>query len=167
MKLTSFLAIALLTLAGPGALWAQVTPTTPTKKPGEAVTLKAVTFKGDVKPGVEVTAVVQFEIEAGYHVQANPASEPAYIPAVFKLEPAAGVIASPIRYPAGKEEPVAGLPKPLKVYDGTFEILIPLKIKPDAKLPIAIPGLLTYQACKGSTCYPPRKLKVEIPLTSN
>ena len=86
---------------------------------------------------------------------------------MFKLEPAAGVIASPIRYPAGKEEPVAGLPKPLKVYDGTFEILIPLKIKPDAKLPIAMAGLLTYQACKGSTCYPPRKLKVEIPLTAN
>lgn len=158
VALAVFVIPSLSLLAQPASL------TPPAKKPGEAVTLKKVSLKGDVKPGAQLTAVVQFEIEGGHHVQANPPSEPVYIPAVLKLEPTTGVVASPVKYPAGKEEPIPGLPKPLKVYDGTFELLIPLKIAADAKLPITIPGVLTYQACRGATCYPPRKLKVEISL---
>ena len=137
---------------------------TPAKKPGEAVVLSAVSFKGEVKPGASVTAVVQFAVDKGFHVQANPASDDTYVAAALKLDPAVGVVAMPAKYPAGKEETVVGLDKPLKVYEGTFEVLIPLKLAADATLPISINGVLTYQACKGATCFPPRKLKVELKL---
>jgi len=134
------------------------------KKPGEAVTLGKVALKGEVKPGAEITAVVQFTIEKGYHVQANPPSEPAYIPATLRMEPLSGVVSSPTKYPAGKEFPIPGLPTPLKVYEESFEILVPLKLAADAKLPLTLQGLLTYQACRGATCFPPRKVKVEVVL---
>lgn len=137
---------------------------TPAKKPGEAVTVSAVSFKGDLKPGAEVTAVVQFAIDKGFHVQANPASEDTYVAATLKLDPAVGVLALPAKYPAGKEETIVGLDKPLKVYEGTFEVLVPLKLASSATLPLTINGVLTYQACKGATCFPPRKLKVELKL---
>jgi Disulphide bond corrector protein DsbC len=138
----------------------------PVKKPGDAVTLAKASIKGEVKPGAKVTAVVQFKIDAGYHVQANPTSEPNFIPVVLKLDPAAGLVWSPPTYPASKEEKVDGLDKPLKVYDGSFEILVPIQINADAKLPVVITGVLSYQACKGAVCYAPKKLKLEIPVAA-
>ncbi len=136
----------------------------PAKKPGEAVSLKGVSFKGEIKPGAAITAVLQFQIQDGFHVQANPASEDTYVPAVLKLDPAVGVVSSPAKYPAGKEEKVTGLDKPLKVYEKTFEILVPMKLDTTASLPLSLTGTLSYQACKGSTCFPPRRLKVDLKL---
>ena len=132
------------------------------KRPGEVVTVKSISIKGDVKPGVDVTAVIQFAVDEGFHTQANLPSEPNFIPAVLKFEPVVGLVVSPPKYPAGKEEKVEGLPKPMKVYEGTFEILVPIKISAGATLPLSLPGLLSYQACKGSTCFAPRKLKLAI-----
>ena len=167
MNTRSFLLAATATLLVSWASLAQTPAATDPapRKPGEAVTAGKVSFKGEVKPGPEVTAVIRFSIDPGYHVQANPPSEPIYIPAVLKLEPVSGVLVSaPTQYPVGKEFPIAGLPKPLKVYEESFEISVPLKVAAGAKLPLTIPGVLTYQACRGSTCFPPRKVKVEIPL---
>lgn len=134
------------------------------KRPGEAVTVKSVVIKGTVKPGAEVTAVIQFAVEDGYHTQANVPSEPNFIPAVLKFEPVTGLVVSPPKYPAGKEERIEGLPKPMKVYEETFEVLVPIKISEGAALPLSLPGVLTYQACKGATCFAPRKLKLTVAL---
>lgn len=131
------------------------------KKPGEAVTLKSVTFNGQARPGSEIGVVFHFLIEKGHHVQANPTSEPNFIPVVLKMEPASGVTASPVQYPAAKEEKIEGLAKPIRVYEETFDIEVPIKLGSDAALPLSWNGILTYQACKGATCFPPRKLKVE------
>ncbi|MBI1841279.1 MAG: protein-disulfide reductase DsbD N-terminal domain-containing protein [Verrucomicrobia bacterium] len=160
-KLSPLLILALLPLLA-WTLSAQPAPPSPAapKKPGEAVSLKAVVIKGIAKPGSEITAVLQFKVDEGYHVQANPPSEPTYIPAVLTLNPAQGVLALPAKYPAGKEEKLAGLEKPLLVYDGTFEITVPMRLAADAKLPLTISGVLGYQACRGAVCYPPRKLKL-------
>ena len=162
-KLSSLLLLTLFpTLVLASLVSAQTpAPATP-KKPGEAVSLKAIVIKGSAKPGSDITAVLQFKIEEGYHVQANPASEPSYIPAVLTLTPAQGVLALPAKYPAGKEEKQAGLDKPLLVYDGSFEIMVPMKLDADAKLPLTVSGVLSYQACKGAVCYPPRRLKVAV-----
>ena len=162
MNLFSSWVLSLLCLVS--STWAQSPPPSPAKKPIDAVSLAKISMKGDIKPGASVTAVVQFKIEPGYHVQANPTSEPNLIPAVLKLDPAAGLVWSPPTYPAAKEEKVAGLDKPLKVYDGSFEILVPIQIAADAKLPISIAGVLSYQACKGAVCYAPKRLKLEIPV---
>ncbi|MBM3846916.1 MAG: hypothetical protein FJ405_11615 [Verrucomicrobia bacterium] len=162
MKLR-FALIALCLSAASACVWSQSQPVAP-KKPGDAVTLGTISIKGEVKPGNSVTAVVQFKIDPGFHVQANPTSEPNFIPAVLRLEPAADVQWSPPTYPPAKEEKVQGLEKPLKVYEKTFEILVPVKIGAKASLPVRIPAVLSYQACKGPVCYAPRKLKLEIPI---
>lgn len=156
-RFSAVLAVAALLLAFPFCGYSQ-------KRPGEAVTLKSITIKGEVKPGGEVTAVIQFSVEEGFHTQANVPSEPNFIPAVLKFEPIAGVAVSPPKYPAGKEERIEGLPKPMKVYEDTFEVLVPIKIAGGTALPVSLPGVLTYQACKGSTCFAPRKLKLTVSL---
>jgi len=148
-----FVLLALLTLSVTGV--AQ-------KKPGEAASIGKVEVQGDVKPGGNVVAVVQVKLEKAWHLQSNKPSEPNFIPTVLTLVPTPGVNATTIKYPEGKAEKVQGLAKPLSVYDGDFQISALLKLDANARLPLTIPATLSYQACQGATCYPPKKLKIDI-----
>jgi DsbC/DsbD-like thiol-disulfide interchange protein len=132
------------------------------KKLGEAATIQSVELKGDAIPGSRVTAIVKVQLEKGYHVHSNKPSQPEFIPTVLVVEAAAGVKAGTIAYPEGKSERVAGLPKPLSVYEDHFEISVPLGLSAAAKLPLSVPASLRYQACQGAQCYAPQKLKFDI-----
>ncbi len=152
----SFLALALLASSfAVAAAEAQ-------KKPGEAASLDKVEIQGDAKAGGNVVAVVHVKLEKNWHVQSNKPSEPTFIPTVLMLAPTPGVKVTTIKYPEGKTEKVAGLAKPLSVYEEDFQINVLLTLDPRAKLPLTIPAVLSYQACQGATCYPPKKLKLEI-----
>jgi DsbC/DsbD-like thiol-disulfide interchange protein len=148
-----FVLLALLTL--PISAVAQ-------KKPGEAASIGKVEVQGDVKPGGNVVAVVQVKLEKAWHVQSNKPSEPNYIPTVLTLAPTPGVKVTTIKYPEGKAEKVQGLAKPLSVYEADFQISALLTLDAKARLPLTIPATLSYQACQGATCYPPKKLKFDI-----
>ena len=115
-------------------------------------------------PGGRVTAVIHVRLEKGYHVHSDKPSEPQFIPTELKLEPAPGVKAGVIAYPEGKSEKVEGLAKPLSVYEGDFEVSIPIGLSGAVRLPTTVPATLSYQACRGAQCYAPQKLKFEIAL---
>jgi DsbC/DsbD-like thiol-disulfide interchange protein len=134
------------------------------KKEVEYVKLAKVEVAGEPAAGARVTATLHFKIEPGFHTQSHKPSEDYFIPTVLKLDPIAGIRAGTIKYPDGKEEAVDGLDKPLSVFDKEFAITVPLAISAQAKLPATLTGTLTYQACKGAVCYPPKKLKVEVKL---
>ena len=134
------------------------------KKQGEAATVKSVEIKGDLKPGADVTAVVDVVLDKEYHTHSNKPSEPQFIPTVLTVAPTAGVKVGAVKYPEGKPLRVKGLTKPLSVYEKQFQLSVPLTILADAKLPITVPANLGYQACQGAVCFPPKKLKLEIVL---
>lgn len=134
------------------------------KKPGEAVSLDGIEIKGEAIPGGRVTAVIKFKLEKGYHTHSNKPSEPQFIATALTLGEAKGVKAGTVGYPEGKSEKVAGLAKPLSVYEDHFELSVPIGITPAAKLPVTIPASLHYQACQGAQCYRPYDLKFEIAL---
>jgi hypothetical protein len=136
----------------------------PPKKRGEAASIEKVELQGEAKPGASLVAVVRVKLEKDWHVQSNKPSEPTFIPTVLTLAPTAGVKIGTIRYPQGKSETVQGLSKPLSVYDEDFQITVLLNLDAHARLPMTVAGTLTYQACQGAQCYPPKKLKVEIPI---
>ena len=136
------------------------------KKPGEAASIAGVEIKGEPAAGSRVTAVVKVKLEKGYHVHSNKPSQPEFIPTVLTLEPGAGVKAGTIAYPTGKSEKVAGLDKPLSIYEEHFEVSVPLGLAASAKLPVVVPATLNYQACQGAKCYAPQRLKFEIRLPS-
>ena len=106
--------------------------------------------------------VINVKLDEGYHVHSNKPSEPQFIATVLTLGTAPGARAGTISYPAGKSQKVQGLDKPLSVYEGEFELSIPIGLTATAKLPLTIPATLGYQACKGAQCYAPQKLKFEI-----
>lgn len=160
MKNTAVLTTILLSMALlPSTVFAQ-------KKPGEAVKVHEVQIKGTPSPGSEVTAVIAFEIETGYHTHSNKPSEKNFIATVLNVPPAPGVKAGEAVYPKGKTQKVEGLDKPLSLYEGQFTISVPLKLDASAKLPVVVPATLRYQACQGALCYPPKSLKLEIPVGS-
>jgi len=132
------------------------------RKLGEAATVTSVEVKGDAAPGGKITAVVKVRLDEGYHVHSNKPSEPQYIPTVVTVGTAAGARAGTISYPAGKSQKIEGLSKPLSVYEGEFEVSVPIGLTAAAKLPVTIPATLGYQACKGAQCYAPQKLKFDI-----
>jgi len=134
------------------------------KKPGEAASIGKVEIQGDVKPGGNVVVIVHVKLEKAWHVQSNKPSEPNFIPTVLTLVATPGVKVTAIKYPEGKAEKVQGLAKPLSVYDGDFQISALLTLDAKARLPLTIPATLSYQACQGATCYPPKKLKFDIAL---
>ena len=131
-------------------------------KPGEAATIKGVEIKGDAKPGATVTAVVKVELAKSYHAHSNKPSESSYIPTVIAVNVPKGVKAGSIKYPAGKSLKVEVIDKPLSIYEDEFEVSVPLTLGRDAALPLTIPATLSYQACKGAVCYPPKKVKFDI-----
>ena len=132
------------------------------KKPGEAASIGKVAIQGDAKPGGKVVANVQVKLEKAWHVQSNKPSEPNFIPTELKLAATPGVKVTSIKYPEGKSEKVDGLEKPLSVYEGDFQISASLTLDAKARPPLTIPATLSYQACQGATCYPPKKLKFDI-----
>jgi len=136
----------------------------PQKKPGEAASIDKVEIQGDAKPGGNVVAVVRVKLEKNWHVQSNKPSEPNFIPTVLTLAPTPGVKVTTIKYPEGKSEKVQGIAKPLSIYAEDFQINVLLELDARAKLPRTIPAVLTYQACQGASCYPPKRLKFDITL---
>jgi len=134
------------------------------KKDTEYVKYAKTEVEGKVAAGSRVSAKLHFKIEKGFHTQSNKPSEEYFIPTVLKLDNVAGLKVGAIKYPDGKEEKVDGLEKPLSVYEEEFEITVPVAISGQAKLPATLTGTLIYQACKGASCFPPKKLKVEVEL---
>lgn len=134
------------------------------QKIGEAASLGKVEIRGKVKSGATVTAVIHIKIQKGYHTHSNKPSESNFIPTKLDLTPPVGVKTGSIKYPEGKSEKVQGLEKPLSVYEDEFQISVPLSLDGKATLPLTFPATLSYQACQGATCYPPKKLKFDIAL---
>ena len=152
--------IVLLTLVGVSPSgWGQ-------NKVGEAASLGKVEIQGDAKPGATLTAVVHVKLEKGYHTHSNKPSEPNFIPTKLEVTPPVGVKTGAIKYPEGKSEKVQGLEKPLSVYEDHFQVSVPITLDAKVTLPLSIPATLSYQACQGATCYPPKKLKFNIALPS-
>jgi DsbC/DsbD-like thiol-disulfide interchange protein len=134
------------------------------KTPGGAASVEKVEIQGQARPGGNAVAVVHVKLEKDWHVQSNKPSDPNFIPTALALSPTPGVKSVTIQYPEGKAERVQGLAKPLSVYDGDFKITVLLSLDARAKLPLTIPATLTYQACKGGQCVPPKKLKLDLAL---
>ena len=134
------------------------------KKPGEVAAIQSVVLKSGRSPSAKITAVIKVKLNQGYHVHSSQPSEANFIATVLSLETPAGLKVGPINYPKGKSVKVAGLDKPLSIYEDQFEVSVPLTFDPKTTPPLVIPATLQYQACEGARCYPPARLKFDLKL---
>jgi thioredoxin:protein disulfide reductase len=134
-------------------------------------TLKTVAFERParvtVAPGETATARLRFTVAPGYHIQAANTPSQFMIPARLQVRAREGLRAGRPEYPEADMFHLPGMPEDLPVYDGTFEITVPVEAA-DGVRPgrYVLSGALKYQACDERSClFPesaPVRLEVEV-----
>jgi thiol:disulfide interchange protein DsbD len=161
--------LVLISLALIGCSKAPTTNTTTNNNDPPAINsvdvVKAQPQEATLAPGTSGETVVLVQIAHGYHVNANPPSQPFLKPTELELKPAEGISVEFITYPDPLVKTFAFSETPLKVYEGDTQLKV--RLKADKK---AAPGKhnlsakLRVQACDDKVCYAPGALDVTVPV---
>jgi hypothetical protein len=122
--------------------------------------LKAVT----VAPGKSTPIELTFHIKDGFHINSSKPLTPELIPTALGLTPPAGLVIAKVQYPSGQLISFPFDPtEKLSVYSGDVIIKAVMIGQPNAaEGNYTIHGELKYQACDNNSCYPPKKLPVQL-----
>ena len=151
MNLSVALTLLLLSTAD-----ARVRPPVVTVRAPEPVKLMA---------GESVESRVAVIVAAGYHLQANPASEDYLVATRLELKATEDVSIGKLNYPKGKPYRLNGADKEIQTYEGSFEIGVPLKVSGSVRSgKRVLQGRLHYQACDSKTCLFPTSVPVTVTL---
>jgi hypothetical protein len=105
---------------------------------------------------------LNFRVPPGYHINSNTPKSEFLIPTALHLELPTDIILGKIEYPAGEDLTFPFSPdEKLSVYTGDFTVAVavhPLHSVVPGKY--MMHGVLRYQACDNSACYPPKTLPV-------
>jgi len=116
-------------------------------------------------PGGSGDALVRLQITNGYHVNANPPSQPYLKPTEIEIPPAQGISVEFITYPDPLVRTFGFSETPLKVYEGETDLKVRLKADKSAT-PGArnLSAKLRVQACDDKVCYAPGALDLIVPV---
>jgi len=105
-------------------------------------------------------AIVLLNIEAGYHVNANPATYPYLIATEVIADQIEGLEVGKPLYPPAKKQKFQFAEEELAVYEGQIEVKLPLKVagKGSRSLPLQV----RVQACDHEKCFPPATLTTSV-----
>ena len=105
---------------------------------------------------------VDLDVAPGMHIYAPPSSD-GLVPLSVVVEPFEGLEVGELDLPAPKPLAVEGLDDQYLVYEGAVGATLPFDI-----IPVLPEVLLTvevgYQVCSDYACFPPSKVRVELPL---
>jgi DsbC/DsbD-like thiol-disulfide interchange protein len=164
IRLRLALAAALLTLPLTGALPAQQVGNldAPASKPKSYVLYAA--EQQNVTAGKRSVLELHFRVVDGFHVNSHTPKSELLIPTQITLQPAAGVKAEAVEYPAGTSYSFSFDPtEKLDVYTGAFTVKLPVVADAGTH---TVDGTLRYQACDHAACYPPKSLPVQVIFTA-
>ena len=107
---------------------------------------------------------LHFRVVDGFHVNSHTPKSELLIPTRIELQPAAGVRADAVEYPAGTSYSFSFDPtEKLDVYSGDFTVKLPVVAEAGSH---TVDGTLRYQACDHAACYPPKSLPVQVIFTA-
>ena len=164
MRLGIVFAGLLVALPGVGVLAAQEIGNldAPAPKPKSYIVYAAEQQK--VAAGKRSVLELHFRVVDGFHVNSHTPKSELLIPTQIALQPAAGVKAEAVEYPAGTSYSFSFDPtEKLDVYTGAFTVKLPVVAEAGAH---TVDGTLRYQACDHAACYPPRSLPVQVIFTA-
>ena len=111
-------------------------------------------------------AEVRLHVAEGFHVNANPPSEKAFIPTQLDASAAGGIEPGKPAYPAALTKKFGFSEKPLKVYEGETAIKLPLRAgAASVKGRHSLPAKVRVQPCNDEVCFPPVTIETSIPVT--
>ena len=127
--------------------------------------VKAQPQEATLAPGESGEMLVKVQITNGYHVNANPPSQPFLKPTELELKPADGISVESVTYPDPLLRTFAFADTPLKVYEGDTQLKV--KLKADKKVAPGKHNLsakLRVQACDEKVCYAPGAIDLVLPV---
>lgn len=115
-----------------------------------------------VTQGKSALVPISFRVSSGYHINSNRPKSEFLIPTVLKIDATTDIAITKTSYPDGKDMSFAFSPdEKLNVYTGDFQVDIRVRPLRDVqKGKYALRGILKYQACDNTACYPPKQLPV-------
>jgi hypothetical protein len=117
-----------------------------------------------VTAGKRSVLELNFRVVDGFHVNSHTPKSELLIPTKITLQPAAGVKAEAVEYPAGQSYSFSFDPsEKLDVYSGAFTVKLPVTAEAGTH---TVEGTLRYQACDHAACYPPKSLPVQVIFTA-
>src|ERR1700736_4469887 len=131
--------------------------------PGKAPSLSVAAVPLTTAQRAQATMVdLNFRVPPGYHINSNAPKSEFLIPTALKMDLPTDIILGKIQYPAGEDVSFPFSPdEKLNVYTGDFTIGLavhPLQSVVPGKY--VMHGVLRYQACDNSACYPPKQVPV-------
>ena len=127
--------------------------------------VKAQPQEATLAPGESGEVLVKVQITNGYHVNANPPSQPYLKPTALELKPTDGISVESVTYPDPLLRTFAFADTPLKVYEG--DTLLKVRLKADKKVAPGKHNLsakLRVQACDEKVCYAPGAIDLVLPV---
>ncbi len=101
------------------------------------------------------------KISPGFHINAHVPSEDYLIPTKVTADLAPGVFLVETTYPRGVMRAFRFSKTPLRVYEGSFTVMMKLRTSGTAPIgPQKLSLTLGYQACNQDACLPPTKIPV-------
>jgi DsbC/DsbD-like thiol-disulfide interchange protein len=114
----------------------------------------------EVTAGKRSVLELHFRVMDGFHVNSHTPKSELLIPTQIALQPAVGVKAETVEYPAGTSYSFSFDPsEKLDVYSGAFTVKLPVVAEAGTH---TVDGTLRYQACDHAACYPPKSLPVQV-----
>jgi hypothetical protein len=118
----------------------------------------------NVPAGKRSVLELHFRVMDGFHVNSHTPKSELLIPTQITLQPASGVKAEVVQYPAGTSYSFSFDPtEKLDVYSGAFTVKLPVVADAGTHM---MDGTLRYQACDHAACYPPKSLPVQVIFTA-
>jgi len=133
----------------------------------EAAELVILEVPKEIKIGVGESSKIDLQVfvKDGYHVQANPTSNEFLIPTTIDNISVNDIEVGKPEYPPGKPFTLESESSPISVYDGKFNIGLPIQMPQNIKLSKAeLKGRFRYQACDYKRCYFPQSILFKIPI---
>jgi len=121
-----------------------------------------------VQAGKHATVEVAFQIEEGFHIQADQVNNSNLIPVTVNFTPADGIVIGQPEFPPHNVFRLEGANESFWVFDKSLTVAIPVSIGKNKQAGIyLLKGKLHYQACDSRKCYFPEEYDFEVTLKVN
>ena len=129
---------------------------------GEALAqLTIVSSPPEASAGSVFEVEARLKVNAGWHVNANPASESYLIPTAIESADDRFTLLS-VEYPSGEAKSFAFSESPIRVYDGEASFRLSVQAPSDAAGDIQLTIRVRYQACNNELCREPMSQEASI-----
>ncbi|NBR86496.1 MAG: hypothetical protein EB141_01540 [Verrucomicrobia bacterium] len=120
---------------------------------------------GTALPGSNLVVAATFKIQPGYYLHSNHPTMPKAVATEAQVSGNYAAQVPPVGFGATVQKTIPGTPQPVPVYEGSLSIQVPVVIRPNARFPLVLPGIIGYAPVEAKTHTPGPIEKVRFEIT--